>query len=112
MAQHRPIAGITFRDTFFIRHPHQSESLYFHELVHVVQWDRLGIDHFLLAYGVGLMQFGYRESPLEKMAYDLQEAFDRNDLPPNLINHIQQGTDGIWQDVAVLLPSGPRVHRP
>jgi hypothetical protein len=53
------LAGITYRNTFFIDHRHQTESLFFHELVHVVQWERLCVDNFLLAYGVGLLQYGY-----------------------------------------------------
>ena len=44
--------GITFNDTFFVHHRHQSESLHFHELVHVIQWEILGVDNFLIAYGV------------------------------------------------------------
>ena len=44
-----PMAGITYKDTFFVNHVDQSESLHFHELVHVVQWERLGVDNFLLA---------------------------------------------------------------
>jgi hypothetical protein len=42
--------GITYVDKFFINHLRQTESLHFHELVHVVQWERLGVDNFLLAY--------------------------------------------------------------
>ena len=64
--------GITYKSTFFINRFHQTESLCFHELVHVIQWERLGVDNFLLAYGVGLRQSGYldyRNSPLEDMAY-------------------------------------------
>ncbi len=53
------MAGITYKDTYFINHLHQTESLHFHELVHVVQWDWLWVDDFLLAYGAGLMQFSY-----------------------------------------------------
>ncbi|MCB2166580.1 MAG: hypothetical protein KQI78_02890 [Deltaproteobacteria bacterium] len=40
-----PISGVTYQDTFFVRDGYQTESLYFHEMVHVVQWDRLGVDH-------------------------------------------------------------------
>ena len=97
------MAGITYKDTFFVSHLHQTESLHFHELIHVVQWERLGVDNFLLAYGAGLMQFGYRDSPLEKMAYSLQTAFDRGVLPANTIQLIQQGTDAIWSGLASLL---------
>ncbi|RQD78666.1 MAG: hypothetical protein D5S03_01735 [Desulfonatronospira sp. MSAO_Bac3] len=40
--------------------------------MYLVQWERLGVYRFLLAYGAGLMQFRYKDSPLEKMAYFLQ----------------------------------------
>jgi len=33
-----PIAGITYDNTFFVSRFHRTESLYFHEMVHVVQW--------------------------------------------------------------------------
>lgn len=98
-----PMAGITYKDTFFLNHFNQTESLHFHELVHVVQWERLGVDDFLLAYGVGLMQFGYQHSPLEKMAYSLQKAFDHGVLPNDILDLVQQGTDGIWRSVAPLI---------
>jgi hypothetical protein len=35
--------GITYKNTFFINHLHLTESLCFHELVHVIQWERLGV---------------------------------------------------------------------
>jgi hypothetical protein len=68
--------GITYMDTFFLK-PSQSDSenLYFHELVHVIQWRLLGPDRFLFSYANGLECFGYRHSPLEAMAYDAEEAF-------------------------------------
>jgi hypothetical protein len=94
--------GITYKDTFFLSHLHQTESIHFHELVHVIQWERLGIDNFLLAYGVGLMQFGYRDSPFEKMAYSLQAEFDRGLLAANIVEIVQQGTDAIWKGVSPL----------
>ena len=97
-----PAAGITYKDTYFLTHFDQSESLHFHELVHVVQWDRLGVDNFLLAYGAGLLQFGYDDSPLEKMAYSLQNEFGRQTLPANTVKIIQQRTDTIWYEVSSL----------
>ena len=96
------MAGVTFKDTFFVHHLQRTESLHFHELVHVAQWDRLGVDNFLLAYGVGLMQFGYRDSPFEGMAYSLQNEFERGNLPNNIINLIHQQTDLIWKQVEPL----------
>lgn len=98
--ENMPMAGITFKDTFFVSHLHQTESLYFHELVHVIQWERLGVDNFLLAYGAGLMQFEYRDSPFEKIAYSLQSAFDLGNLPPNIVEIVRQEADAIWNGVS------------
>jgi len=68
--------GITYIDTIFLK-PTQSnnENMHFHELVHVIQWRLLGPDRFLLSYANGLECFGYRQSPLEAMAYDAESAF-------------------------------------
>lgn len=96
--------GITYKDTFFVRHLHQNtESLHFHELVHVVQWERLGVDNFLLAYAAGLMQFGYHDSPLEKMAYSLQDRFVSGTLSGDTIKIIQHQTDAIWNTVSTII---------
>ena len=75
--------GITFKDTFLLRQGRTSEELYFHELVHVVQWAQLGVNDFLLAYGLGLLRFGYHRNPLEQMAYTLQRDFELSTLPPD-----------------------------
>ncbi len=96
------MAGITYKDTYFINHLHQTESLHFHELVHVVQWDWLWVDDFLLAYGAGLMQFSYRNNPLEQMAYTLQEGFERRNLADGVVDLIQRETDAIWASVTPL----------
>jgi hypothetical protein len=68
--------GITYIDTIFLK-PTQSnnENIYFHELVHVIQWRLLGPDRFLFFYANGLECFGYRHSPLEAMAFDAEAAF-------------------------------------
>jgi hypothetical protein len=75
--------GITYLNTYFVQASvAASESLHFHELVHVVQWQHLGADRFLVAYALGhLMAGGYRANPLEVMAYDLQARFDQNAAP-------------------------------
>lgn len=96
-------SGITFLDTFFVDASQVSESLYFHELIHLVQWNRLGMDKFLLAYGIGLLQFGYRESPLERMAYGMQSQFENQCVPSDLIATINQQTDAIWNSVLPLI---------
>ena len=95
--QQRVFDGITFKDTFFVQRGRESESLHFHEVVHVVQWARLGVDKFLLAYGLGLLQLGYDRSPLEEMAYGLQRKFDVGmALPSPLVDVIERATDGVW----------------
>jgi hypothetical protein len=98
--------GITFKDTFFLQHGRGSEGLHFHELVHVVQWSRLGIDNFLLAYGLGLLAHGYAQSPLEQMAYTLQYVFEGGTPPQNLVGIIEQNTDVIWNQAAPLVQGG------
>jgi hypothetical protein len=72
-----PMAGITFGDMYFVHPTNSSEGIHFHELVHVVQWSRLGVRPFLLTYAVGIAQYGYVQSPLEAIAYDLQSRFEQ-----------------------------------
>jgi len=75
-------AGITYLNSFFVRHGYErDESLHFHELVHVVQWQHLGPDKFIMAYALGhLLSGGYYTNPLEEMAYALQARFDQHVL--------------------------------
>jgi hypothetical protein len=101
-----PLAGVTYKDTFFVSAGQQRESLYFHELVHVAQWDRLGVDNFLLAYAIGLFQHGYQQSPLEQMAYQLQAAFDQQRVPRNLVEFINEQTDRAWYAADQALKAG------
>ena len=78
----QPISGITYLNTYFLEPSAATgESLHFHELVHVVQWQVLGPHEFLLLYAAGLAESGYRDCPLEAMAYDHQRRFDAG-VPP------------------------------
>lgn len=95
--------GITFKNTFLVVGGRQTLRLKFHELVHTVQWARLGVDRFLLAYGVGLLQYGYEQSPLEKMAYSLEQQFMRGALPTDLVQIIEGGSDAVWNQVAPIV---------
>jgi hypothetical protein len=73
--------AITYLDTFFLKQSRAAdEELHFHELIHVVQWRLLGPERFLAAYAAGLETSGYRNSPLECMAYDAQSAFSQSTL--------------------------------
>lgn len=90
-------AGITYRSTYFVRDDHQrSESLHFHELVHVIQWCHLGPDHFMIAYALGhLLGGGYRTNPLEDQAYTLQARFDQRDTAFDVESLVRPELDAI-----------------
>jgi hypothetical protein len=80
--EHMDAGGITYLNTYFVRADRaHDESLHFHELVHVIQWRMLGPETFLRLYADGLERFGYRNSPLEEMAYGLQHRFEREARP-------------------------------
>ncbi|MBU3917653.1 hypothetical protein KKA14_19160 [bacterium] len=94
-----PIAGITYKDTYFVTQNHHTESLCFHEMIHVLQWDKLGVERFLLAYGIGLARFGYDQNPFEKMAHTYQRKLDTNALPMNFLKLVRQEIDTIWNQI-------------
>lgn len=97
-------SGVTYKDTYFLNQAYRQESLHFHELVHVVQWDTLGVDNFLRAYGVGILQYGYQNSPLEQMAYSLQRGFEKGSLRKiEIVELVKIQTQEIWNDVRPLL---------
>ena len=74
--EHGDYDGITYLDTIFVKGSQANdEELYFHELIHVLQWGLLGPERFLALYADGLESFGYRDSPLEKMAYLAEKEF-------------------------------------
>lgn len=73
--------GVTYLNTLFImRDKLRNEAIHFHELIHVVQWRILGPEQFLRSYADGLERIGYKNSPLEVMAYDAEAAFVANDI--------------------------------
>jgi hypothetical protein len=72
------MAGITFQDVVVHAEP-LTRSLLFHELVHAVQYSRLGISGFAEHYVRGFLSGGsYEEIPLEKQAYELEGRFASN----------------------------------
>lgn len=77
-------AAITFGDVILVNEslvptppPH---SVVFHEMVHLVQYDVLGIEEFSKRYvrRLALTRFEYMRIPLETEAFDLQERFERS----------------------------------
>lgn len=53
-----------------------TDRLLFHELVHVVQYERLGLPEFVAKYVGGFLSGGsYEAIPLEMNAYELEARF-------------------------------------
>jgi hypothetical protein len=67
--------AITFVDTL-IFHDALTDKLLFHELVHVVQYEKLGLSEFATKYVMGFLCGGsYKAIPLEMNAYELDARF-------------------------------------
>ena len=78
----RQMTGITFVDTVLISQsapvaPPEWLPLLFHELVHVLQYQELGLDRFVQVYVLGWAAGGFRyeDIPLERDAYELDAKF-------------------------------------
>ena len=96
-------AGVTYLSTYYLRESQaKDESLNFHEMVHVIQWDELGAEGFLLLYAIGLAQIGYRHSPLEEIAYYLQSEFEAGRLIENQEHRIRQHARSLIQGTQTL----------
>ncbi|MGZ5056335.1 MAG: hypothetical protein ACXWAT_15530 [Methylobacter sp.] len=84
------LEGITYKNTYFIKKGYESDvALHFHELVHVLQWQNLGALPFIQRYMEEILRFGYRNAPLEEMAYDLQSHFSMKRQPLNVPDYVQ-----------------------
>jgi hypothetical protein len=69
------MAAVTFVDTLVSREPFTGRVL-FHELVHVVQYEKLGLREFAGKYVRGFLSGGsYEAIPLETNAYELDARF-------------------------------------
>jgi hypothetical protein len=69
------MAAITYVDTVVSRVPF-ADRLLFHELVHVVQYQKLGLASFAAKYVMGFLTGGsYETIPLERNAYELEDRF-------------------------------------
>jgi hypothetical protein len=69
------MAAITFVDTV-VSHEQFTDRLLFHELVHVVQYQKFGMEGFAVRYVSGLLSGGSNEAiPLEKNAYELDARY-------------------------------------
>lgn len=69
------MTAITFVDTV-VSHEPFNDRLLFHELVHVVQYEKLGLEGFAAKYVRGFLSGGsYEAIPLERNAYELDARF-------------------------------------
>jgi hypothetical protein len=69
------MAAITFVDTV-VSHEAFTDRLLFHELVHVIQYEQLGLPEFAAKYVRGFLSGGtYEAIPLEINAYELDARF-------------------------------------
>ena len=93
------MVGPTYKNSDFIHSDSQSESVHFHELIHTVQWDTLGPENFLLAYGVLLALYEYRATPFEGIAYGLQGSFESKFLEGNVEKLVEHHTKKVWNEV-------------
>ncbi len=90
VAQRRPVPidfsdmlGLTLFDTVLVSRDSTSmrstdySALLFHEMVHVVQYEHLGLNRFVSEYVNGWAQadFDYYCIPLEQQAYSLEKRF-------------------------------------
>jgi len=76
--------GIAYIDTILVREvaagTQALRSLVFHELVHVAQYQHLGLGQFVNRYVVGWAENGrdYCRIPLERDAFELQAKFEQS----------------------------------
>jgi hypothetical protein len=88
-------SAITLLDTFFVVPERaEDEALFFHELVHVVQWAHLGERGFVEAYAAGVLEGGYAGCPLERMAYVHEARFEGGAAPYDVEAEIRAELEG------------------
>ncbi|MBW1837945.1 MAG: hypothetical protein JRF71_15790 [Deltaproteobacteria bacterium] len=83
------LKGIPWENTIFIRRDLAGwDAVHFHELLHIVQWEYLGTDDYLTAWAIGTITRGYRDNPLEEMAFRHQSRFETTDTPYDVIREV------------------------
>ena len=83
------IKGIPWKNTIFIRRDLADwEAIHFHELLHIIQWECLGTERYLTAWAIGTITRGYRDNPLEEMAFRHQLRFETDKRPYNIVKQV------------------------
>lgn len=67
------LAGMTYGYGVYIRNGNQ--FILPHELVHVSQFEEMGVEKFMKRYMLELEVMGYRSAPLEVIAYDEAKSY-------------------------------------
>jgi hypothetical protein len=88
------MAAITNVDTV-VSHAPFTNRLLFHELVHVVQYEKLGLAEFAAKYVRGFLSGGsYEAIPLEMNAYELDARFAATPTKPfSVADEVQSWID-------------------
>jgi len=97
------MAGITFVDTILLVDRFLAESataLIFHELVHAVQYELLGLEKFVELYILGWVNqgFNYAAIPLEMDAYELQNRYEADPTQPFQVKDEVSCSLELWLD--------------
>ena len=98
------MAAITFVDTILLVESAAKgrlDSLMFHELIHVVQYDILGLDKFVELFIIGWINqgFNYAAIPLEMDAYELQYQYESApDLSFDVQDEVSQRLELMMED--------------
>lgn len=84
------MSAVTFVDTIVL-HEDITDALLFHELVHVVQYEELGIEEFSSLYVNGFMNGGsYEAIPLEKSATHLERRYAKKPEPFSVLDAVKK----------------------
>jgi hypothetical protein len=88
------MAAITYVDTV-VSHEPFTDRLLFHELVHVVQYEKLGLAEFAAKYVTGFLSGGsYEAIQLEMNAYELDARFAATPTKPfSVADEVQSWID-------------------
>jgi hypothetical protein len=92
------IKGIPWENTIFIRRDLADwDVVHFHEMLHIIQWEHLGTERYLTAWAIGTITQGYRDNPLEEMAFRHQARFETEEKPYNIFKEVTAEIS-VWPD--------------
>ncbi len=92
------IKGIPWKNTIFIRRDLADwDAVHFHELLHIIQWEHLGMKRYLAAWAIGTITRGYRDNPLEETAFRHQLRFETEEKPYDVVREVTAEIT-LWPD--------------